>query len=74
MASASGNLILKQSAKLLLPGLVEYIAKIAPLVHDGSVGEVQAASITEVWKAFSAFYFSVQEANRKLVEASDEFY
>jgi hypothetical protein len=50
---------------MLIPGLIEYIAKMAPLVSDGSITEPHAAAIGEVWKAFSAFFASVSEAHRE---------
>ncbi|KAJ7472591.1 clathrin-coated vesicle protein [Mycena latifolia] len=61
MASTSGNPMLQQCAKMLFPGLIEYIAKMAPLVSDGSITEPHAAAVGEVWKAFSAFFSSVPE-------------
>ncbi|KAJ7205156.1 clathrin-coated vesicle protein [Mycena haematopus] len=64
VASTSGNALLQQCARMLIPGLIEYIAKMAPLVSDGSITEVHAAAISEVWKAFSAFFASVSEAHR----------
>jgi hypothetical protein len=50
---------------MLIPGLIEYIAKMAPLVNDGSISEPHAAAIGEVWKAFSAFFASVPEDHSK---------
>ncbi|KAJ7767277.1 clathrin-coated vesicle protein [Mycena metata] len=64
VASTSGNVMLQQCAKILIPGLIEYIAKMAPLVSDGSITEPHAAAIGEVWKAFSAFFGSVSEDHR----------
>ncbi|KAJ6577043.1 clathrin-coated vesicle protein [Mycena vulgaris] len=64
MASTSGNVMLQQCAKMLVPGLIEYIAKMAPLVSDGSITEPHAAAIGEVWKAFSAFFAAVPEDHR----------
>ncbi|KAJ6450153.1 clathrin-coated vesicle protein [Mycena sanguinolenta] len=64
VASTSGNALLQQCARMLIPGLIEYIAKMAPLVSDGSITEPHAAAIGEVWKAFSAFFASVSEAHR----------
>ncbi|KAJ7675207.1 armadillo-type protein [Mycena rosella] len=63
-ASTSGNAMLQQCAKMLFPGLIEYIAKVAPLVSDGSITEPHAAAIGEVWKAFSTFFSSVPEDQR----------
>lgn len=64
-ASTAGNGLLRHCAKLLLPGMIEYIAKIAPLINDGTNEETKAAAaIGEVWKAFSAFFTSVPEEQR----------
>jgi len=64
MASSSGNMILCDCPKFLLPGLIEYVAKMAPLIDDGSASEQQLAAITEIWKAFSAFFNSAPEGQR----------
>lgn len=64
-ASSSGNPMLRQCVRLLMPGLVEFIAKVAPLVHDGSVTESQTIAVTEVWKAFSTFFASVPDEKRE---------
>ncbi|KAJ7604033.1 clathrin-coated vesicle protein [Roridomyces roridus] len=64
LASASGNAILQQCARLLVPGLIEYIAKMAPSVNDGTISEPHAAAVGEVWKAFSAFFATVPEDHR----------
>lgn len=61
VASTSGSVLLRQCTKLLLPSLIEYIAKISPQVNDGTVGETHSAAVGEVWKAFSAFFDSVSE-------------
>ncbi|KAJ6560948.1 clathrin-coated vesicle protein [Mycena sp. CBHHK59/15] len=47
VASTSGNAMLRQCAKMLIPGLIEYIAKMAPLVNDGSITEPHTAAIGE---------------------------
>lgn len=64
MASTTGNAMLQQCARMLFPGLIEFIAKMAPLVSDGSITEPHAAAVGEVWKAFSAFFSSVSEDQR----------
>ncbi|KAK0239818.1 clathrin-coated vesicle protein [Armillaria nabsnona] len=64
IVSTSGNPVLRQCAKLLVPSLIEYIAKMAPLANDGSITESHAAAIGEVWKAFSSFFASVAEEHR----------
>ena len=51
--------------KLLIPGLVEYFAKMAPFVHEGLIPEAQVAALREVWKAFSVFFTSIPEPYRK---------
>ena len=37
----------------------------APLVHEGSITEPQAAAIGEIWKAFSIFFSTVSEDFRE---------
>lgn len=64
IASTSGNPVLRQCARLLVPSLIEYIAKMAPLANDGSITESHATAIGEVWKAFSSFFASVAEEHR----------
>ncbi|KAK1228476.1 hypothetical protein PQX77_008494 [Marasmius sp. AFHP31] len=63
-ASTSGNGVLRYCVKLLLPALVEYIAKMAPRVKDGSITESHSSAIGEIWKAFFAFFSSLEEADR----------
>lgn len=65
MASAAGNAMLLHCARLLIPGLIEYVAKMAPLVNDASISEPQVTAVGEVWKAFSAFFSSVPDNHRK---------
>lgn len=50
--------------KFLLPALIEYVAKMAPLIDDGSASDQQLAAIPEIWKAFSAFFASTPEDQR----------
>ncbi|KAJ7066512.1 clathrin-coated vesicle protein [Mycena amicta] len=64
VASTSGNPLLHHCTRLLIPGLVEYIAKMAPLVSDGSISEPHAAAVGEVWKAFSALFGSASEEQK----------
>ncbi|KXN85058.1 HEAT repeat-containing protein 5B [Leucoagaricus sp. SymC.cos] len=64
VASANGNPMLRQCVRLLVPALVEFVAKIAPSVHDGSISEPQAIAVAEIWKAFSTFFASVPEETR----------
>ncbi|PPQ99633.1 hypothetical protein CVT24_005211, partial [Panaeolus cyanescens] len=64
LASSGGNPTLVQCVRLLLPGLVEFVAKMVPSVRDGSLSEQQSASLSEVWKAFSSLLSSSTEENR----------
>ncbi|KAG6887575.1 hypothetical protein C0992_011744, partial [Termitomyces sp. T32_za158] len=64
VASSAGSPMLHHCVRLLIPGLVEYVAKMAPLVQDGTVTEGQITAIGEVWKAFSAFFSSTPEIHR----------
>jgi HEAT repeat-containing protein 5 len=52
--------------KMLLPALVEYIAKMAPKVKDGSITESHATAIGEIWKAFGVFFGGLQDPERQL--------
>jgi len=65
LASSSGNPTLRQCSRLLVPGLIEFVAKMAHLIHDGTVTETMAAAISEVWKAFTALFSSTAEEYRK---------
>lgn len=66
LASSSGSSTLRQCTRLLIPSLVEFTAQLAPFVHEGTITEGQAASISEVWKAFAGLYASTPESVRKL--------
>ena len=61
VASSAGSPVLRECTKQLLPGLVEFIAK---MVNDGAIGEARVAAIGEVWKAFSTFFSSIPENQR----------
>lgn len=52
--AASGNDLLRTCARLLLPGLIHFVARISPRLDDGSLSEQNNASIEEVWRAFAA--------------------
>ncbi|KAF8630901.1 hypothetical protein AX17_005259 [Amanita inopinata Kibby_2008] len=60
-ASSLGSPVLRECTRQLLPGLIEFAAKMAPLVNDGNTSEAQVAAIGEVWKAFAAFFSYVPE-------------
>lgn len=64
VASMSGNILLHQCSKLLVPALIEYIAKIAAQDTDGKVSDTDLLVMEEVWKAFSAIFVSITEMQR----------
>ncbi|KAL0960465.1 hypothetical protein HGRIS_005508 [Hohenbuehelia grisea] len=63
-AATSGNALLKDCCRLVIPGLVEYIAKMAPLSADGSISDAQSAAVGEIWKAYTAVFASIAEDYR----------
>ncbi|KZT05196.1 clathrin-coated vesicle protein [Laetiporus sulphureus 93-53] len=60
LASTSGNAALRQCARLLLPGMIECLAKIAASVGD-QASERQLATVGEIYKGFAALFSSLQE-------------
>ena len=65
-ASSLGSPVLLECTRQVFPGLVDFIAKTAPLLNDGSISEARTAAVGEVWKAFSAFFSSIPESQRTL--------
>ncbi|KAF9239616.1 armadillo-type protein [Melanogaster broomeanus] len=65
--AASGNDLLRSCVRLLLPAMVQFIAKISPRLDDGSLSEQHSASIDEVWKTFSALLALATEQQRTRV-------
>ncbi|KAH8115151.1 clathrin-coated vesicle protein [Phellopilus nigrolimitatus] len=61
LAGASGNAMPKHCTKLLLPGLIEYVASVAALVDNPSAQEAHVKGVDEILKAFSAFFSSTPE-------------
>lgn len=57
--------MLRQCARSILPALIEYVAKMAPLVNEGSISEQHLAGIGEVWKAFAVLFTSVTDDQRE---------
>lgn len=55
-ASSAGSPVLRQCVRLLIPGLVQFVAKMTPYVHDNKLTEIQLAAIGEIWKAFATFF------------------
>lgn len=63
-AAVSGNQLLRQCPRLLMPGLIEFVAQSAGTVEGGILPETRLTALNEVWKAFSLFFSSVPEALR----------
>lgn len=62
IASTHGNPALRQCAKLLLPGMIECVAKIAVLEESETL-EMHSQIVGEVLKAFAALFASTSEDN-----------
>ncbi|KIJ69624.1 hypothetical protein HYDPIDRAFT_124270 [Hydnomerulius pinastri MD-312] len=62
--AASGGELLRSCVRLLLPALIQFIAKVSPRLDDGSLSEQHSASIDEVWKTFAALLTLVTEEQR----------
>lgn len=65
IAAASGNQLLRQCPRLLMPGLIEFVAQSAGMVEGGTLPDTRLAALNEVWKAFSLFFTSVPEDLRE---------
>ena len=66
IAATSGNQLLRQCPRLLMPGLIEFVAQSAGMVEGGTLPDTRLAALNEVWKAFSLFFGSVPEDLREL--------
>lgn len=64
LASTSGNVVLRHCAKLLLPGMVECLAKIAASVGNDA-SDAQLAMADEIFKALAALFSSLSEELRE---------
>lgn len=64
VASTSGNAVLRQCPKLLMPGMIEFIAKSASSADDDQVSEARTTALGEVWKAISVLFSSIVEDSR----------
>ena len=65
MVAASSNDLLRTCVRLLLPGLIHFVARMSPRLDDGSLSEQNNASIEEVWRAFSALVALTTPDQRK---------
>ncbi|KAG1754151.1 armadillo-type protein [Suillus lakei] len=62
--AASGSELLRACVRLLLPALIQYVAKMVPRVDDGTVSEQQVISIDEVWKTFATLVSLAKDEQR----------
>lgn len=62
-ASAMGSPALQHCARLLFPGMVECVARVAAL--EGEPTEIRMKIMGEIWKAFAALFTSTSEENSK---------
>ncbi|KAI0311044.1 clathrin-coated vesicle protein [Amylostereum chailletii] len=60
-SSATGSAMLRQCVRKLLPGMVEYVAKVAAFSGDDAVMQTHLPAIGEILKAFSTLFTSVAE-------------
>lgn len=69
IAATAGNTLLGHCVKLLIPGMIHYIASLASSVEENAEGGAQNAAqiqgIDEVLKAFVAFFNSVPDEHRE---------
>ncbi len=60
IASLHGSSALRQCAKLLLPGMIECLAKIAA-TESSKTSDLQIQIVGEIFKAFAALFTSTSE-------------
>ena len=66
-ASTSGSPVLQECTKLLLPGLAEYLIKVAASSDEAAPSEHTMAIIGEIYKAFSSLVVSLNEDLREYI-------
>ncbi|EIW85333.1 clathrin-coated vesicle protein [Coniophora puteana RWD-64-598 SS2] len=62
--AASENELLRASSRSLLPGLIEYIARLSPKADESFMNEQQLTSVEETWKTFNAFISTLPQDKR----------
>ncbi|KAI0300801.1 clathrin-coated vesicle protein [Russula brevipes] len=60
-ASASGSVMLRQCIRMLLPGMVEYVAKVAGMTADEAVVQSHLPAMAEIIKAFGTLFTNIAE-------------
>ncbi|KAI0277285.1 clathrin-coated vesicle protein [Russula aff. rugulosa BPL654] len=63
-ASASGSVMLRQCIRMLLPGMVEYVAKVAGMVADEAAVQSHLPAVGEIIKAFGTLFTNIAEELR----------
>ena len=64
LAAASGNKMLNHCIKLLLPGLIEYVASVAASANEQASQDALVKGTDEILKAFAAFFVSTPDEFR----------
>lgn len=64
-ASASGSVVLRQCIRLLLPGMVEYVAKVAGMAADEAAVQSHLPAVGEIIKAFGTLFSNIAEGLRE---------
>lgn len=60
-ASASGSVMLRQCTKTLLPGMVEYVAKVAGMAGEETALQSHLPAVGEIIKAFGTLFTTIPE-------------
>lgn len=60
-ASASGSVMLRQCAKTLLPGMVEYVARVAGMAGEEDALQNHLPAVGEIIKAFGTLFTTIPE-------------
>jgi len=63
-ASVSGSVMLRQCIRMLLPGMVEYVAKVSGMVADEAAVQSHLPAVGEIIKAFGTLFISIAEGLR----------
>ena len=64
-ASASGSVMLRQCIKMLLPGMVQYVAKVAGMEADEAAVQSHFPAVGEIIKAFGTLFANIAEDLRE---------
>ena len=64
-ASASGSVMLRQCTRMLLPGMVEYIASVAGMAADEAASQSHLPAVGEIIKAFGSLFSNIAEDMRQ---------